>query len=538
MTPRLILVFFFTLAVSITTVVVIPDVNPANAQSSKTPSAPTGFTARAAFEDGRHKILLSWDEHPANERITGWQWKRWDTETGDDIGDIRLANRDHTFTSFVDLNVRPGTAYTYTVNAINANGPGEYSEYVTVTTLGSPDDAEYRLPAKPTGLTAENIGYGVLLEWDDPSDPSITGYQIWRRVVRFAHGTAESTPIALDLDLTGSSTGLNLIDDQYGRTENRFFDSDRLEPKARYVYLVRAMYRGLRGPVSDELQVMMPDRLPVPPAKLPGISARYAGGQIEITWDRIQDPSVTDIFIERTVPGRVEAGHSIHIGSDAQPAANYTSFDDGTNLEPNTTYFYTVQSRNQSGTGPKSEPISVTTPALILPVPTVRPATPRNVKAETIFADGHHRVIVTWNRPKTHDQVTDWRIEKLDPRSGKELDIVTLPNQYPTLRTYHDIDVEPFTTYSYTVSAVNPKGWSDVSRRVTVTTGREAEDTTTKPISIEEWFETRPPETGGVAPTSAAWLLVAIVGAAAVVAGFALRRVPMAISILRHKQRR
>ena len=534
MNPRLILVFFFTLAVSIMTVVVFSDVNPSNAQSSETPSAPTGFTARAAFEDGRHKVQFSWDEHPANQGVAGWQWTRWDTETGDKRGYIRLGDSDHTLTSYVDLNVWPGTAYTYTVNAINVNGPGEYSERVTVTTLGSPDDAEFTPPAKPTGLTAEIIGYGVQLEWDDPRDPSITGYQIWRRFVRFAHGTAESTPIALNLQLTGSSTGLNLIDDQYGRTENRFFDSDRLEANARYAYLVRATSNGIRGPVADEIQITMTEILPRPPADVTGVSARYAGSQIEITWDRIQDPSVTDIFIERKVPGRAEAGHSIHIGSDTQPATNFTSFDDSINLEPNTTYFYTVQPLNESGTGPKSEPISVTTPALILPVPAARPATPGNAKAETIFADGHHRVIVNWNRPKTHEQITDWRIEKLDPRTGKELDIVTLPNEYPTLRTYHDIDVEPFTTYSYTVSAINPKGWSDVSRRVTVTTGREAEDTTTKPISIEEWFETRPPETGGFAPTFAAWLLVAILGAAAVVAGFAIRHMPMSISFLRH----
>ena len=113
-----------------------------------------------------------------------------------------------------------------------------------------------------------------------------------------------------------------------------------------------------------------------------------------------------------------------------------------------------------------------------------------------------------------------------------------MPNQYPTISTYHDTDVNPATTYSYRITAISLRTLSDESRRVTVTTSSELEDHTSEPISIEEWFETRPPDTGGFAPTSAAWLLVAIVGAAAVFSGFALRRVPMAISMLRHKQRR
>ena len=199
---------------------------------------------------------------------------------------------------------------------------------------------------------------------------------------------------------------------------------------------------------------------------------------------------------------------------------------------------YRISARSERGMGEKSDPASATTWDSILPAPSTVPPKPSNPKAETLHEEGHHRVIITWDSAKVSDQITRWRITQYDPRTDQPISVEVVPNRHPTDRTYHDVDVEPATTYSYRVTAVSLRRWSDESRRVTVTTSSELEDRTSEPISIEEWFETRPPDTGGFAPTSAAWLLVAIVGAAAVVAGFALRRVPMAIPILRHKQRR
>ena len=73
------------------------------------PSAPSNVTAVALFEDGRHKVSFSWDEHGSDEGVTGWQITRVDSATSADLGYIRYGERDHTFTSHEDLNVDPST---------------------------------------------------------------------------------------------------------------------------------------------------------------------------------------------------------------------------------------------------------------------------------------------------------------------------------------------------------------------------------------------------------------------------------------------
>ena len=103
------------------------------------PSAPSNVTAVAVFEDGRHKVRFVWDEHASDEGVTGWQITRIDPSTSADRGFVRYGERDHTFTSYDDLNVEPSTTYTYTVHAINTGGHGERSEEITVTTLAPTD---------------------------------------------------------------------------------------------------------------------------------------------------------------------------------------------------------------------------------------------------------------------------------------------------------------------------------------------------------------------------------------------------------------
>ena len=130
-------------------VTVTTDPEKVEAASLNPPSSPLNVVAETVFEDNRQKVVLSWDEHASGEGVTAWQITSWHATTGDELGHVRYGARDHTFVSHEYLNVASSTTYVYTVHAINADGHGEYSERVTVTT--GHEEAAPEPAATPTG---------------------------------------------------------------------------------------------------------------------------------------------------------------------------------------------------------------------------------------------------------------------------------------------------------------------------------------------------------------------------------------------------
>ena len=78
-------------------------------------------------------------------------------------------------------------------------------------------------PVKPTGVVATATHDSVALAWDDPSDASITHYQIFRRD-RGVHDTGEFVTI---MENTGSAAAS--------------YTDDTVEPETLYVYRVKAV---------------------------------------------------------------------------------------------------------------------------------------------------------------------------------------------------------------------------------------------------------------------------------------------------------
>ena len=95
--------------------------------------------------------------------------------------------------------------------------------------LLSPASAQdVQLPAQPTGLTASTTAEAVSLEWDEPGDSSITGYQVLRR--------------SRDGDAYGDDQGapeFAIIADDTGSADTQYRDSS-VTPGARYVYRIKA----------------------------------------------------------------------------------------------------------------------------------------------------------------------------------------------------------------------------------------------------------------------------------------------------------
>ncbi len=97
----------------------------------------------------------------------------------------------------------------------------------------------------PSGMAGAVGANGITLQWTAPPGP-VDGYEILRR----RPNQGETQPQTLVSDT--------------GNTATIYTDSSATTAGESYVYRVKAIYDGTRGPVSDELQVDVPDATDTP----------------------------------------------------------------------------------------------------------------------------------------------------------------------------------------------------------------------------------------------------------------------------------
>ena len=101
--------------------------------------------------------------------------------------------------------------------------------------------AQSSVPERPTGLTSTSISHdSVTIAWDDPSDTSITGYEILRR--------------DRDVDASGVFTTINA---NTGSADTTYTDTT-VEAERRYVYRVKAINANGSSPRSSYVNVDTP----------------------------------------------------------------------------------------------------------------------------------------------------------------------------------------------------------------------------------------------------------------------------------------
>jgi serine protease AprX len=129
------------------------------------PAAPTNLTATGA---SRTQINLTWTDNSGSE--TAFAIFR---RSGADDFD-RIAVVDRNTTSYADLELRPGTRYTYRIRAIGPSGASPWSNVASGLTL--PEE-----PLAPTNLTASaTSATQVNLTWRDNSSDE-AAYGVYRK---------------------------------------------------------------------------------------------------------------------------------------------------------------------------------------------------------------------------------------------------------------------------------------------------------------------------------------------------------------------
>ena len=180
----------------------------------------------------------------------------------------------------IDLNVTE--AGTILLGIKSNHGITSNSNGILDITL--PSEAEsyiIALPSAPTNLTASSSDSTVTLSWDDPSNTSIIGYQILRRI-------------------QGESSSLSILVDNTGLRANSYIDTTVVEGKT-YIYRIKARTAvGLSNQSNFiNTSVSLTGTVPDPPTNLTG---SISGSYFSLNWnepDNDGGQSVTRYKLQR-----------------------------------------------------------------------------------------------------------------------------------------------------------------------------------------------------------------------------------------------
>jgi len=475
-----------------------PHSNPASAATPHAPDIlpPTTPAELAATGIGPTTIDLVWEPSSDNDRVTWYRIYR---------DGVRVGTTGRT--DYRSSGLEPNTTYAFTVTALDpAGNESQHSNQVSATTLQAPDILP---PTTPGSLAATASGQTTIdLVWEPSTDNDrVTWYRIYRDGVRVGttgnthyrsaglepgttytftvtamdpagnespHSNQVSAATLPGLDtvapsapgsLSGSASGQTTVDlvwepstdndrvtwyriyrdgVRVGTTGNTHYRSAGLSPNTAYSYTVTAIDpAGNESPHSNLVSVTT---LPTPDTQAPtspsSLSATASGQTtIDLGWGQATDNDrVTWYLVYR---------NGVHVGTTGN--TSYRS----AGLSPNTGYTYTVTAIDPAGN--ESEPSNKAS-ATTFPVPdTQAPTSPGSLSAT---GSGTTSINLVWEASTDNDRVTWYLIY----RNG--FHVGTTGNT-----SYKSAGLNPGTTYTYTVTALDPAGnESDPSNEASATT--------------------------------------------------------------------
>jgi titin len=416
--------YFYTVA-AVNSAGVSPQSNEASATpvlvQATVPSAPQSLTATGS----NGSVSLSWNAPSSDggSPITGYDVYRGTSPGGESA--TALATNVST-RNFTDASAVNGTAYYYTVAAVNAVGVSPQSNEASATPQAT-------VASVPSGLVASGGNGSVVLSWAVPvSDGGspITGYDVYRGT---SPGGESATPVATNVATTGfTDTGV-----VNGTT---------------YYYRVAAVNGVGVSPQSGEASAT-PKQPATAPSAPQGLAATGGNGVVKLTWS----PPASD-------GGAAVTGYDVYRGTSpggesiTPVATNVTGTSITDTARANgTTYYYTVAAVNAVGVSPQSNEASAT------PQPTA-PSAPLTVVASA----GNASVTVSWSVPATDggSPVTGYDVYRGTSPGGESATPVATN---VAGASYTDASAVNGTTYYYTVAAVNAVGVSPQSNEASAT---------------------------------------------------------------------
>jgi chitodextrinase len=302
-----------------------------------------------------------------------------------------------------DNGLSASTTYSYTVQAFDAAGNASaQSTAVIVTTPAAPDTVA---PSTPTGLVATAVSASrINLSWSASTDNvAVTGYRVFR-----------NGALLLSLGNVTSYQDSSLI---AGTT---------------YVYTVRALdaagnISGHSAQASATTSPGIDTTPPTTPTNLVGNAVFPT--QINLSWS----PSTDNDAV---------ANYRLYRNGVLAAALTSTTYQN-TGLSPATTYSYRVDAIDATGNASGlSAAVSVSTPSA---PDTTAPTTPTGLAASAV---SDTKINLSWSASTDNVAVTGYRV------SRNSSVLTTLGN----VTTFQDTGLDPATTYTYRVRALDAAG--------------------------------------------------------------------------------
>ena len=372
------------------------------------PSAPTNLSATA----GNAQVSLSWTA-PAGPGLT-YNVFRGTASGGEGPSPVNASPL--TAPSYTDAGLTQGTAYYYTVKAVNAHGTSPASNEASATPPTP--------PAAPAGLTAAMGSASVSLAWSAVS--GATSYNVKR-------STASGGPYTT-VSAAGAVTGTT------------YYDGGLTNGTA-YYYVVTAVGTGGEGAPSNQASATPTASGLASPSGL--VATAYSATSVQLTWSPVTGATGYNLY-RSTSPG----------GEGATPVASnlstyygaYSPYTDG-GLTSGTTYYYQVTAVGGGGESGRSGEASATPGSSPLPAPTVKAVA------------GSGQVTLSWGAVAGASGYDVYR------STGTGGGTPALYQSGLTATTFADTGLANGTQYNYEVAAVGANGRGTLSGAVTAVPG-------------------------------------------------------------------